>query len=70
MSTVEEDSDTVTVETVNSVTLTRDTDGNLILHCPQNGRRTCRHNWESFWISHFYVTFDIYYPSGQFRPGP
>ncbi|XP_036184216.1 cyclin-D-binding Myb-like transcription factor 1 isoform X3 [Myotis myotis] len=36
MSTVEEDSDTVTVETVNSVTLTRDTDGNLILHCPQN----------------------------------
>ncbi|XP_037366581.1 cyclin-D-binding Myb-like transcription factor 1 isoform X2 [Talpa occidentalis] len=36
MSTVEEDSDTVTVETVNSVTLTQDTDGNLILHCPQN----------------------------------
>ncbi|XP_014708855.1 cyclin-D-binding Myb-like transcription factor 1 isoform X2 [Equus asinus] len=36
MSTVEEDSDTVTLETVNSVTLTRDTDGNLILHCPQN----------------------------------
>ncbi|KAI5141442.1 cyclin-D-binding Myb-like transcription factor 1 isoform X1 [Manis pentadactyla] len=36
MSTVEEDSDTVTVETINSVTLTRDTDGNLILHCPQN----------------------------------
>uniref|UniRef100_A0A8C0CX98 Cyclin-D-binding Myb-like transcription factor 1 n=1 Tax=Balaenoptera musculus TaxID=9771 RepID=A0A8C0CX98_BALMU len=36
MSTVEEDSDTVTVETVNSVTLTRDADGNLILHCPQN----------------------------------
>ncbi|XP_036985157.2 cyclin-D-binding Myb-like transcription factor 1 isoform X2 [Artibeus jamaicensis] len=36
MSTVEEDSDSVTVETVNSVTLTRDTDGNLILHCPQN----------------------------------
>ncbi|KAM5204714.1 cyclin-D-binding Myb-like transcription factor 1 isoform 8-T12 [Hipposideros larvatus] len=36
MSTVEEDSDTVTVETVNSVTLTRDTDGNLIFHCPQN----------------------------------
>lgn len=39
MSTVEEDSDTVTVETVNSVTFTQDTDGNLILHCPQNGRR-------------------------------
>uniref|UniRef100_A0A2I3RJC1 Cyclin-D-binding Myb-like transcription factor 1 n=1 Tax=Pan troglodytes TaxID=9598 RepID=A0A2I3RJC1_PANTR len=36
MSTVEEDSDTVTVETVNSVTLTQDTEGNLILHCPQN----------------------------------
>ncbi|KAM5235927.1 cyclin-D-binding Myb-like transcription factor 1 isoform 3-T3 [Ctenodactylus gundi] len=36
MSTVEEDSDTVTVETVNSVTLTQDTDGTLILHCPQN----------------------------------
>ena len=43
MSTVEEDSDTVTVETVDSVTLTRDTDGNLILHCPHNGRKTCRH---------------------------
>ncbi|XP_054350041.1 cyclin-D-binding Myb-like transcription factor 1 isoform X2 [Pongo pygmaeus] len=36
MSTVEEDTDTVTVETVNSVTLTQDTEGNLILHCPQN----------------------------------
>ncbi|XP_075414582.1 cyclin-D-binding Myb-like transcription factor 1 isoform X3 [Tenrec ecaudatus] len=36
MSTVEEDSDTVTVETVNSVTLAQDTEGNLILHCPQN----------------------------------
>nr|XP_048692486.1 cyclin-D-binding Myb-like transcription factor 1 isoform X3 [Caretta caretta] len=36
MSTVEEESDTVTVETVNSVTLTQDTEGNLILHCPQN----------------------------------
>ncbi|XP_053109764.1 cyclin-D-binding Myb-like transcription factor 1 isoform X2 [Hemicordylus capensis] len=36
MSTVEEESDTVTVETVNSVTLTQDTDGNLILHCPQD----------------------------------
>nr|XP_048289530.1 cyclin-D-binding Myb-like transcription factor 1 isoform X1 [Myodes glareolus]XP_048289531.1 cyclin-D-binding Myb-like transcription factor 1 isoform X1 [Myodes glareolus] len=36
MSTVEEDPDTVTVETVNSVTFTQDTDGNLILHCPQN----------------------------------
>ncbi|XP_013365608.1 PREDICTED: cyclin-D-binding Myb-like transcription factor 1 isoform X2 [Chinchilla lanigera] len=36
MSTEEEDSDTVTVETVNSVTLTRDTDGNLIFHCPRH----------------------------------
>ncbi|XP_062990366.1 cyclin-D-binding Myb-like transcription factor 1 isoform X2 [Elgaria multicarinata webbii] len=36
MSTVEEESDTVTVETVNSVTLTQDTEGNLILHCPQD----------------------------------
>uniref|UniRef100_A0A8C9FQK8 Cyclin D binding myb-like transcription factor 1 n=1 Tax=Pavo cristatus TaxID=9049 RepID=A0A8C9FQK8_PAVCR len=36
MSTVEEESDTVTVETVNSVTLTQDTEGNLILHCPPN----------------------------------
>ncbi|XP_060113922.1 cyclin-D-binding Myb-like transcription factor 1 isoform X2 [Heteronotia binoei] len=35
MSTAEEDSGTVTVETVNSVTLTQDTEGNLILHCPQ-----------------------------------
>ncbi|XP_004582330.1 cyclin-D-binding Myb-like transcription factor 1 isoform X2 [Ochotona princeps] len=36
MSTVEEDSDTVTVEAVNSVTFTQDPEGNLILHCPQN----------------------------------
>ncbi|NXW64548.1 DMTF1 factor, partial [Eurystomus gularis] len=36
MSTVKEESDTVTVENVNSVTLTQDTEGNLILHCPQN----------------------------------
>ncbi|XP_053262071.1 cyclin-D-binding Myb-like transcription factor 1 [Podarcis raffonei] len=36
MSTVKEESDTVTVETVNSVTLTQDTEGNLILHCPQD----------------------------------
>lgn len=37
MSTVKEESDTVTIDTVNSVTLTQDTEGNLILHCPQNG---------------------------------
>eukprot|EP00075_Anas_platyrhynchos_P026784 XP_027316037.1 cyclin-D-binding Myb-like transcription factor 1 isoform X3 [Anas platyrhynchos] len=36
MSTVKEESDTVTIDTVNSVTLTQDTEGNLILHCPQN----------------------------------
>uniref|UniRef100_A0A670ZMF8 Cyclin D binding myb like transcription factor 1 n=1 Tax=Pseudonaja textilis TaxID=8673 RepID=A0A670ZMF8_PSETE len=36
MTTVEEECDTVTVETVNSVTLTQDTQGNLILHCPQD----------------------------------
>lgn len=28
---------TVTLESVNSVTFTQDTDGNIILHCPQNG---------------------------------
>ncbi|XP_030072849.1 cyclin-D-binding Myb-like transcription factor 1 isoform X2 [Microcaecilia unicolor] len=36
MSTAEEESDTVTVKSKNSVTLTQDTEGNLILHCPQN----------------------------------
>ncbi|XP_069483928.1 cyclin-D-binding Myb-like transcription factor 1 isoform X1 [Ambystoma mexicanum] len=36
MSTVEAESETVTVETVNSVTLSRDPEGNLIFHCPQN----------------------------------
>jgi len=29
---------TVTIESVNSVTFTQDTDGNIILHCPQNGK--------------------------------
>ncbi|XP_051547441.1 cyclin-D-binding Myb-like transcription factor 1 isoform X2 [Myxocyprinus asiaticus] len=29
---------TVTLETVNSVTFTQDTEGNIILHCPQNDR--------------------------------
>uniref|UniRef100_A0A8C1CCA0 Cyclin-D-binding Myb-like transcription factor 1 n=1 Tax=Cyprinus carpio carpio TaxID=630221 RepID=A0A8C1CCA0_CYPCA len=28
---------TVTLQSVNSVTFTQDTDGNIILHCPQNG---------------------------------
>ncbi len=28
---------TVTLESVNSVTFTQDTDGNIILHCPQSG---------------------------------
>ncbi|KAG9345632.1 hypothetical protein JZ751_008776 [Albula glossodonta] len=36
MNTIEDDSGTVTLETVNSVTLTQDTDGTIILHCPQN----------------------------------
>ncbi|XP_033889074.3 cyclin-D-binding Myb-like transcription factor 1 isoform X1 [Acipenser ruthenus] len=36
MNTIEDESGTVTLETVNSVTLTQDTDGNIILHCPQN----------------------------------
>lgn len=62
MSTVEEDSDTVTVETVNSVTLTRDTDGNLILHCPQNGR-------EQADIIVNNVIFNLSHPDRQFRLG-
>ncbi|KAM4747269.1 cyclin-D-binding Myb-like transcription factor 1 [Rhinophrynus dorsalis] len=36
MSTSEEESSTVKVQTRNSLTLTQDLDGNLILHCPQN----------------------------------
>ncbi|KAJ8261962.1 hypothetical protein GJAV_G00160480 [Gymnothorax javanicus] len=36
MNTIEDDSSTVTLETVNSVTLTQDTDGTIILHCPHN----------------------------------
>nr|XP_014348453.1 PREDICTED: cyclin-D-binding Myb-like transcription factor 1 isoform X2 [Latimeria chalumnae] len=36
MNTVEEESGTMTVETMNPVTFTQDTEGNLILHCPQN----------------------------------
>ncbi|XP_066579762.1 cyclin-D-binding Myb-like transcription factor 1 isoform X2 [Amia ocellicauda] len=36
MNTIEDESGTVTLETVNSVTLTQDTDGSIILHCPQN----------------------------------
>ncbi|MBN3291046.1 DMTF1 factor, partial [Polypterus senegalus] len=35
MNTIEEDSGTVTLEAVNSVTLTQDSDGTIILHCPQ-----------------------------------
>uniref|UniRef100_A0A8C9TM57 Cyclin-D-binding Myb-like transcription factor 1 n=1 Tax=Scleropages formosus TaxID=113540 RepID=A0A8C9TM57_SCLFO len=37
MNTIEDEPGTVTLEAVNSVTLTQDTDGNLILHCPHNG---------------------------------
>uniref|UniRef100_A0A8C5PKA3 Cyclin-D-binding Myb-like transcription factor 1 n=1 Tax=Leptobrachium leishanense TaxID=445787 RepID=A0A8C5PKA3_9ANUR len=36
MSTTEEETGTVKVQTRSSLTLTRDLDGNLILHCPQN----------------------------------
>uniref|UniRef100_A0A8C9W8R3 Cyclin-D-binding Myb-like transcription factor 1 n=1 Tax=Scleropages formosus TaxID=113540 RepID=A0A8C9W8R3_SCLFO len=36
MNTIEDEPGTVTLEAVNSVTLTQDTDGNLILHCPHN----------------------------------
>ncbi|XP_043944279.1 cyclin-D-binding Myb-like transcription factor 1 isoform X1 [Protopterus annectens] len=36
MNTDRDDSDTVTVGTVDTVTLTQDTEGNFILHCPQN----------------------------------
>ncbi|XP_063067822.1 cyclin-D-binding Myb-like transcription factor 1 [Engraulis encrasicolus] len=36
----EDASGTVTLDSVNPVTLTRDTDGNIILHCPQNGDET------------------------------
>ncbi|KAL4659503.1 cyclin-D-binding Myb-like transcription factor 1 isoform X2 [Arapaima gigas] len=36
MNTAEDESGTVTLEAVNSVTLTQDTDGNIILHCPHN----------------------------------
>ncbi|XP_036373801.1 cyclin-D-binding Myb-like transcription factor 1 isoform X1 [Megalops cyprinoides] len=36
MNTIEDESGTVTLETVNSVTLTQDTDGTIILHCPPN----------------------------------
>ncbi|XP_072097843.1 cyclin-D-binding Myb-like transcription factor 1 isoform X1 [Mobula birostris] len=36
MNTIEGESNTVTLETISSVTLAQDTEGNLILHCPQN----------------------------------
>ncbi|XP_067915699.1 cyclin-D-binding Myb-like transcription factor 1 isoform X2 [Heterodontus francisci] len=36
MNTIEDESGTVTLETISSVTLAQDTEGNLILHCPQN----------------------------------
>ncbi|KAM8974655.1 cyclin-D-binding Myb-like transcription factor 1 isoform 1-T1 [Pelodytes ibericus] len=36
MSTAEEQTDTVKLQTRNSLTLAQDLDGNLILHCPQN----------------------------------
>ncbi|OCT87245.1 cyclin-D-binding Myb-like transcription factor 1 [Xenopus laevis] len=39
MSTDEEESGTVKIQTRNSLTLTQDLDGNIILHCPQNDSR-------------------------------
>ncbi|CAK6978163.1 cyclin-D-binding Myb-like transcription factor 1 [Scomber scombrus] len=36
MSSAAEDDDAATLETVNSVTLTQDSDGSIILHCPHN----------------------------------
>ncbi|XP_053169777.1 cyclin-D-binding Myb-like transcription factor 1 [Scomber japonicus] len=36
MSSAAEDDDAATLETVNSVTLTQDSDGSIILHCPPN----------------------------------
>lgn len=36
MSSAAEDEDTAALETVNSVTLTQDSDGSIILHCPPN----------------------------------
>ncbi|XP_069765691.1 cyclin-D-binding Myb-like transcription factor 1 isoform X2 [Narcine bancroftii] len=36
MNTIEGESSTVTLETISSVTVAQDTEGNLILHCPQN----------------------------------
>uniref|UniRef100_A0A665UEC1 Cyclin-D-binding Myb-like transcription factor 1 n=1 Tax=Echeneis naucrates TaxID=173247 RepID=A0A665UEC1_ECHNA len=37
MSSAAEDEDVVALETVKSVTLTQDSDGSIILHCPSNG---------------------------------
>ncbi|XP_043570129.1 cyclin-D-binding Myb-like transcription factor 1 isoform X1 [Chiloscyllium plagiosum] len=36
MNTIEDESGTVTLETIRAVTIGQDTEGNLILHCPQN----------------------------------
>lgn len=37
MSSAAEDEEAATLETVKSVTLTQDSDGSIILHCPANG---------------------------------
>lgn len=43
MSSAAEDEDAAALETVKSVTLTQDSDGSIILHCPANGwsEHTC-----------------------------
>lgn len=38
MSSADDVKDVAALETVNSVTLTQDSDGCIILHCPPNGR--------------------------------
>lgn len=37
MSSAAEDEEAAALETVKSVTLTQDSDGSIILHCPPNG---------------------------------
>lgn len=50
MSSAAEDEDAAALETVNSVTLTQDSDGSIILHCPPNGglTHTLKHTFLSF----------------------
>ena len=55
----------ITLQTVNSVTLTRDSDGSLILHCPPNGTLTHSISSEFFLESfeHAAIFIDLlFYP--------